>query len=187
MGKVFVQGLVLAVAGIVALILNQLLNLGLGSIAFGMCVGGVLGLIGQADGGPVGRAGGFVIGIVVALVFYIVRVLVLPASFGGQVVAIVLALALITIVCALTGGRIPLWSGLLGIALVVGSYETSFVAAPQNVTTELFQYTTMALVPAALAFLAAVFVAPRALETQVDEKIDQMAAPAGASGTNSEV
>ena len=44
--------------------------------------------------------------------------------------------------------------GLLGLALVTGAYETSFVAAPQNVTVELLEFTTMALVPAALAFLA---------------------------------
>lgn len=187
MGKTFVQGLVLLVAGIVALALNQVLNLGLGSITFGLAIGGVLGLISFADGGPVGRMGGFIIGLIVALVMYIVRVLVLNDSFSGQVATLVISLALLTVICALTGGRIPLWSTLLGAALVVGAYEPAFIAAPQNVQTELIQYTTMALVPAALGFLAAIFVAPKVTETQSDEKIDEMAVPAGASGTNSEV
>lgn len=159
MGKVFIQGIALAIAGFVAIALNQMLNLGLGSIAFGLAVGGVLGLV--SDGGPVGRVGGFLVGILVALIMYVVRVLFLNDSFAGQVVAMVLALGIITVICALTFGKLPLWTALLGVGLVVGAYETSFVAAPQNLTSELLQYTTTALVPAALGFLAAVFVANR--------------------------
>lgn len=159
MVKVFLQGLAVLVAGLVALILNQLLNLGLGSILFGLAIGSILGLV--ADGGAIGRAGAFLVGIVVTLVLYVARVLFLNDSFAGNVVVLLVGLVLITLICALTGGRLPLWAALAGVALVTGAYETSFVAASQNVTTELFQYMTMALVPAAFAFLATVFVADR--------------------------
>lgn len=159
MGKVFLQGLALLIAGLVALILNHFLNLGLGSIVFGLAIGGVLGLVG--DGGAIGRAGAFVVGIIVALVQYIVRVLFLNDSFAGNVVVIIIGLALVTVVCALTSGRLPLWAALAGVALVTGAYETAFVDSPQNVTTQLFQYTTMALVPAAFGFLATIFVSDR--------------------------
>ena len=170
MGKVFIQGLALAIAGVVAIALNQLLDLGLGSIGFGLLVGGVLGLV--SDGGPVGRIGGFVVGIIVALVVYIARVLFLNDSFSGQVAAMVITLGLLTLVCALTSGRLPLWSALLGTALVVGAYETSFLANPANVTSELFQYTTMALLPAALGFLVVVFVADKASGSEPSESSD---------------
>jgi hypothetical protein len=160
MGKVFIQGVALAIAGFVAIALNQLLNLGLGSIAFGLLIGGILGLV--SDGGPVGRVGAFVVGIVVAMVIYIVRVLFLNDSFGGQVLAMLITLGLLTVICALTAGKLPLWAALAGTALVTGAYETAFVAAPQNVTSELHSHTTAALVPAAFGFLAAVLVQDKA-------------------------
>lgn len=167
MGRVFIQGLVLIVAGFVCLLLNQVLNLGLGSIVFGLCIGAILGLV--SDGGPVGRAGAFVVGIVVAIVTYLVRVLFLNDSLAGNVVLLLLTLGIITLVAGLTAGRLPLWAILAGAALVTGAYETSFVAASQNVQTELFQYTTMALVPAAIGFLAAIFVSDRTFQTEPPE------------------
>jgi len=187
MGKVFVEGLVLIVAGIVVVALDQLLNLGLGSILFGLAIGGVLGLVSQADGGPVGRMLGFILGIVVAMVGFILQALVLNGSFVGQVLTVAVLLGLITIVCALTAGRVPLWSALLGLALITGAYGSYFAAAPQNILTEMFQYTTVALVPAAFGFLAGVFVAPQVKKTQLDEKVEEMAAPSGATSTKSEV
>jgi hypothetical protein len=186
MGKVFIQGLALAIAGVVAIALNQLLDLGLGSIGFGLLIGGVLGLV--SDGGPVGRIGGFVVGIIVALVMYIVRVLLLNESFAGQVTAMVITLAVLTVVSALTLNRIPLWSGLLGTALVVGAYETSFIANPANVTSELIQYTTMALLPAAIGYLGVVFVAHRSSSAdgadEAQDSTDQQQPTAAAANTN---
>jgi hypothetical protein len=185
MGKVFLQGLALLIAGLVALILNHFLNLGLGSIVFGLAIGGILGLVG--DGGAIGRAGAFVVGIIVALVQYIVRVLFLNDSFAGNVVVIIIGLLLVTVVCALTSGRLPLWAALAGVALVTGAYETAFVDSPQNVTTQLFQYTTMALVPAAFGFLATIFfsdqIVPASSERGTAPPEPRPMAPAGATAS----
>lgn len=164
MGKVFVQGLVILVGGIVVLALNEVLNLGLGAITFGIAMGGVLGLV--SDGGPVGRVGAFVVGIVIAMALYIVTALFLNGSFLGSVVGLVIALGLITVICAVTGGRLPLWAGLLGSALVTGAYQLAFNNAPQNLLTEMPLNVTQALVPAAVGFLAAVFVADRDTEKE---------------------
>ncbi len=178
MGKTFVQGLVILAAGIVALLLNQLLNLGLGSITFGLAVGGVLGLV--SDGGPVGRVGAFVVGMIVTMILFVLSILVLNTTFVGQVLTVVIGLGLITVICALTGGRLPLWAGLMGAVLVAGAYSTAFAANPAGILTELPQYTTQALVPCALGFLAAVFVADKvSANTGVDEKFDEVAASAG--------
>lgn len=170
MAKVFVQGGVLALAGIIALALSDVMGLNLGSIVFGLSLGGILGLISQ--GGPVGRTLAFLVGVVVAIVQYLIRVLFLNDSLMGNVALILLGLVIITVVCGLTSGKLPLWSALLGVALVTGAYETSFVDAPQNVQVELFTHTTMALVPAALGFLAMVFVGDTG-----DENAKQKAAP----------
>lgn len=178
MGKTFVQGLVILAAGIVALLLNQLLNLGLGSITFGLAVGGVLGLV--SDGGPVGRVGAFVVGLIVTMILFVLSVLVLNTTFVGQVLTIVIGLGLITVICALTGGRLPLWAGLMGAILVAGAYGNAFASNPAGILTELPQYTTQALVPCALGFLAAVFVADKvSANTGIDEKFDEVAASAG--------
>jgi hypothetical protein len=159
MGKVFLQGLAVLIAGFVCLVLNQLLNLGLGSVVFGLAMGAILGLVG--DGGPIGKALAFVVGIIVAMVLYIARVLFLNDSFAGNVIVILLGLVLVTVICALTSGRLPLWAALAGVALITGAYETAFVDTPQNLLTELFQYTTMALVPAGFGYLATIFVTDR--------------------------
>lgn len=178
MGKTFVQGLVIIAAGIVALLLNQLLNLGLGSITFGLAVGGILGLV--SDGGPVGRVGSFVVGMIVAMVLFVLTVLLLNATFLGQTITILIGIGLITVICALTGGRLPLWAGLLGAVLVLGAYGQVFVANPAGILTDLPQYTTMALVPCAVTFLGTIFVADKVVaNTSVDEKIDQVGAGAG--------
>jgi hypothetical protein len=152
MGKVFIQGAALAIAGILAVLLDGWFGLGLGSVLFGLAVGGILGIV--AEGGPVGRIGAFLIGVLTAMVVYVVRVLFLNDSSLGLSLAVLIALVVIVGLSGLTANRLPLWAGLLGLALVTGAYETSFVAAPQNVTVELLEFTTMALVPAALAFLA---------------------------------
>ncbi len=178
MGKTFVQGLVIIVAGIVALILNQLLNLGLGSITFGLAVGAILGLV--SDGGPVGRIGAFVVGIIVAMILFVLSVLLLNTSFAGQVITILIGIGLITIICGLTAGRLPLWAALLGSVLVAGAYSQAFAANPAGILTELPQYTTQALVPAVLGLLATIFVSDRVTEkTNIDENIDAAAANAG--------
>jgi hypothetical protein len=118
-----------------------------------------------------------VVGIIVAMVLYIVRVLFLNDSFAGHVAALVLGLVLITVICALTSGRLPLWAALAGVALVTGAYETAFIDASQNVTTELFQYTTQALVPAAFGFLATIFVSERLVPAAPAETAADTAGP----------
>lgn len=164
MGRTFLQGAVVLVAGIVALLLNEVLNLGLGSIAFGLAIGAILGFV--SDGGPVGRVGAFIVGLIVTMVLFVMSVLLLNTSFAGQVVALVIGLGLITLICALTGGRLPLWAALLGGVLVNGAYQFAFLLNPAGIITELPQYTTQALVPAALGFLAAVFVSDRVLDAR---------------------
>ena len=156
MAKVLIQGLAVFAAGLVALIINRVLNLELGSIALGLTIGAAVGLV--ATHGVLGRIGGFLLGVVVAVVMYGVRALFLNSSFEGQVAGLTITLALLVLICAVTGGRLPLWSALLGSALVVGAYEAPYIADPANVTAELVQYTTMALLPAALGFLGAVLV-----------------------------
>ena len=155
MGKIFISGLLVIVAGFIAILLDSLVGLGLGSVLLGIAVGGILGL--SSDGSPIGRLGAFVVGFVVALVGYLVRILFLNDSVAGQMLYILLVVGLVTLVSALTRNRLPFVAGLLGVVAVVGAYEFAFVSAPQNVQTELFEYSARVLVPVALGYLLALF------------------------------
>lgn len=152
MARTFISGVALAVAAALAIAMDSALGLGLGSVLFGVAVGGALGL--SVDGSAAGRAGAYAVGVVVAVAAYLVRVLLLPDSSAGLIVFAVLAVLVTTAVCALTGGRLPLSGGLLGLATIAGGYEAAFVAAPQNVQAEIVAFGARAVVPVGLAFLA---------------------------------
>ena len=153
MGKVFIQGGALALAGIAAVLVEQILGLGLGYMTLGLIIGGILGF--STQGSPLGRVLAFLLGILVGAVVYVLRVLVLNESAAGEALGPLIGLALITLVCGLTAGRLPLISALLGSALIVGSYEATFQLAPQNVATDLFPLDSLQNIPATATFAAA--------------------------------
>ncbi len=156
MARVWIQGLAIAIAGIVALALNRVLDLGTISILFGLLIGGAVGI--SKDGSALGRTVGFLVGVIAGVAYYGIRLLVLNDSFVGQVVMLLLVVAILTLICALTSGWIPLMSGLLGAGLSIGALEgvyqndtTLFLSvAPTNVGAS--------LLPAALGLLAGVLV-----------------------------
>ena len=156
MARVWIQGLVIAIAGIVALALNRVFDLGTISILFGLLVGGAVGI--SSDGSPLGRTIGFLVGVIAGVGYYGVRLLVLNDSFEGQVAMLLIVLAVLTVICALTSGWMPLLSALLGCALSIGALEgvyqndvTLFLSlAPTNVGAS--------FLPAALGLLAGVLV-----------------------------
>jgi hypothetical protein len=156
MARVWIQGLAIAIAGIVALALNRVLDLGTISILFGLLIGGAVGI--SKDGSALGRTVGFLVGVIAGVAYYGIRLLVLNDSFVGQVVMLLLVIAVLTLICALTSGWIPLMSGLLGAGLSIGALEgvyqndtTLFLSvAPTNVGAS--------LLPAALGLLAGVLV-----------------------------
>ena len=156
MAKVFVQGIAIVVAGVVALFLNRFLDLGTSSVVFGLLIGGAIGI--ARDGSALGRIGGFVLGIIAAFVFYGLRLLVFNDSFPGQILTLLILVALVAVVCGLTSGRMPLWSGMLGSALVVGAFEYSYENQIYYVQSLIVSNTTAALLPAALGILAGVLV-----------------------------
>ncbi|MCH9815146.1 MAG: hypothetical protein K0U64_01680 [Actinomycetia bacterium] len=175
MGKTFIAGLLLALAAIVTIIVSSVMGLDIDSVFFGLTVGAVLALVNDKSG-VLGRIGGFLVGVVVTMAGYIIRILALNESLVGQILFAVIVALLIAGICAVTSGRLPIWSGFLGAGLVAGSYEASFLAAPQDITTDLFTNVSQALVPMAIAFLAGIFVKPEivGVETSEDAEIDKL-------------
>lgn len=169
MSKTFGAGLLLIAAAIVTIILGQALDLQIDSVFFGLAIGGVLALVND-NSSTLGRLGGFAVGLVVTMAGYIIRILALNESLMGQILFAVIVLVLIAVICGVTGGRLPLWSGLVGAALVTGSYEASFLDAPQDITTNLFSSVSTALVPMAIAFIAGILIRPEIKRGGDDEK-----------------
>lgn len=153
MARSFVTGGLLLAAVAVLLLLNSLLDLGLGSVLLGTALGGALGML--TVGGPIGRVGAFLVGFVITVVGYLVRVLLLNETGLGLFLFALLVIGVVTLVAGLTKGRMPLAAGLLGAASVVGGYEVLFSFAPQNITDQLVPAASAVLLPAAVAFFAA--------------------------------
>jgi hypothetical protein len=114
-------GLALAIVAALAVYLGDALNLGLPNPLLGVAVGGVLAL---APGGHrLGRLAGFLVGVVLALVGYGINAQFMPSASSGVAITAALTLGLATAAAALSFGRMPLWSVLLGVAGFVGAYD----------------------------------------------------------------
>lgn len=154
MRRTFLTGGLLAVAGGLAVYIGEWLNLGLWSALFGAGVGAVLGLV--TDRGPAARLGAFLVGLVIAWIGYALRAAALPDSLTGRALAVVIVILVITVICALLGGRLPFWAALLGAVALTGAYESDYVAAPYNFLSESVGSISKLLVPFAVGFLVAV-------------------------------
>lgn len=186
MGRTFFAGLAVFGAAAIALLVDGLLDLGLGNVMFGIAIGAVLGL--SRSGSPIGKIGAFVFGIFIAFVGYALRALLLPSSTGGLLLYMAIVIIIVAGVCALTKNRMPLWAGFLGVATVIGVYETMFLAAPQNLLAELPAQISTVLFPASLAFIVSIFFAdeePPPATPEVDE-YNTWSQPPVASSTSPE-
>jgi hypothetical protein len=122
------------------------------SALLGATLGAALGFV-PGHAGPLSRAGAFLVGVVLAWAGYALRAGVLPDTAGGRALAAFLVIAVLTGICAASLGRLPLWSGLLGVAAIAGAYEYAFGIDPTAFTSESVTAATTVLLAAAVGFL----------------------------------
>ena len=159
MRRNLLAGLCLSVAAGLLVIVGAALDLELESVALlGAALGAVVALV--PDRTPLVRLGGFAIGVVAALIGYLLRALLLPDTSGGRAVAVVLVLLLCVGVSAVAQGRLPLWSLLLGTAGLVGAYEFTYAEAPPELLTTGMATITSLFLSVAVGFLATSFASP---------------------------
>jgi hypothetical protein len=159
MRRSFLSGLVLAIAAVLVVVLGAAFDLELESVALlGAALGAVLALV--PDRGPGVRLAGFGLGFVIAWVGYAARAALLPDTSSGRAVAVGLVVVLCTLVAALSGDRLPLWSVLLGTAALAGGYEFTYAAAPPELMDTSASTATTLLLTVGIGFLAASLVAP---------------------------
>lgn len=93
--------------------------------------------IGLAAGPAVGsRIATAAIGSVVGFLSYALLIGVLPGTDGATALVAVVAVLVLTLVSALTGGVLPLWAGLAGYAAFAGLYDPRAVASPTTFLTD---------------------------------------------------
>jgi hypothetical protein len=159
MRKSIFAGLILALAAALVMWLSAAFDLELDSVVLlGAAVGAVVALV--PDRRPLARFVGFAAGFVAAWVGFFVRAAVLPDTAGGRAVAVGLVLLLCVVVVAVSAGRLPLWSALLGTAAMVGGYEYTYAAAPPEVASTSVSAATSLLFCLAVGYLVAAMVAP---------------------------
>jgi hypothetical protein len=161
MRKSIFAGLILALAAALVMWLSAVFDLELESVVLmGAAVGAVVALV--PDRTPLARFLGFAAGFVAAWLGFFARAALLPDTPGGRAVAVGLVLLLCVAVAALSAGRVPLWSALLGAAAMSGGYEYTYAAAPPEVASTSVSAATSLLFCIAVGYLVAATVAPTA-------------------------
>jgi hypothetical protein len=119
------RGAIVAVAVALSAILGASLGLPAGwSVALASAV-----LL--APGRPsLARIGALAMGIVVGILTLAMQAALLPAAAVSEAIAAVVAIAVIAGVAAVSGGRVPLWIGVVGYALFTALYLPVFEASP---------------------------------------------------------
>jgi hypothetical protein len=147
------SGLVLAVITALVIGSSDLLGLDLQHVALlGAALGGALALVPHPS--EWGRLVGFFLGFLAAWLGYALRAAVLPDAAAGRAVAALLVIGVVTVVAAASAGRIPFWSGLIGVAAMVGAYEEAYTSAPSQFVGDSTEAATAILLAAALGYLA---------------------------------
>ncbi len=153
MGRRLAGGFVLAAVAALIIGLSDVLGLDLQHVALlGAALGGVLGLVPHRP--DWGKLAGFGVGFVMAWIGFALRAAVLPDAPSGRAVAALVVVAVLAVVAAASGGRLPLWSGLVGAAAIVGAYEETYTNAPSQFLSESPGAATTVLLAVALGYLA---------------------------------
>lgn len=119
----------------------------------GVAVGAVAGLV--PDRSLSSRALALVGGVGVGWLGYAVRAGFLPDIAAGRAIAAGLAVALVTVMVVASSGRLPLWSGLLGLGALAGAYETTFAVTPTSFVVDSTTAVTCVLVTLSIGLLVA--------------------------------
>ena len=152
MQKTIIGGLVLVLATGLTVWVGEGLDLEVESVALlGVASGAIVALVPDATLSR--RLAGFALGFVAAFVGYLVRAALTPDTSGGRALAASLIVLLCVGVVAISVGRLPLWSTLLGAASLAGAYEYTYAQAPTRVLDTSVSGATALLLCVAVGFL----------------------------------
>lgn len=169
MRKTLLTGLVLTVAAVLVVVVSNMFDLELESVALlGTALGAVIALV--PDRTPAVRLAGFTGGLVAALIGYVLRAAVLPDSGGGRAVAVAVVVLLCVAITAASVERLPLWATLLGAAGLAGAYEFTYAAAPTELASTSVSATTALLLAVAVGFVVVALIAPNGERAPISDR-----------------
>lgn len=187
----FLAALAIGLACMILLVVVSVLAQGLDSSAqhsvlYAVAGGAVVGLIRM--GSPVARYVGFLVGLVLGLIYFAILAIAVPGDWVGQMVAGLVVVGVAVAISAFTGMWIQLWSVFLGVLLFIGAYQPLFdsqlwMFETQSVGTlclTIFLSTVGFCVVIAVELVGTGKVAVRVLDepsTAHGEQPEQMAAP----------
>lgn len=154
-------GVLATVLAVVVWLVTSAFDLNAPNGLIGVAAGALLGLI--RDRSPLARYGAFLIGLLFGL-------LALVAGMAGWI-GFVVAIIILTVISALTGGRLPLWAMILGSGTLAAMYTSDLVATAWFVLTQYPSTLLLALATSAGGFIAAVFV--ELIYVDVEEKPEE--------------
>ena len=166
MGRVFLFGITCAVFAFLVIMAGQFLNLNLQNVLFGTAAGAILALVRIQS--PVARLGAYMIGVIFGMALFLLRAGVLPSTWIGNALAVVIIILILTAVSAFTKDRLPLWAMLLGAMTFVGAYNGYFTSTPWLYKTQIISTASGTLLPFAAGFLVVLFVELRVERGGVD-------------------
>lgn len=153
-------GPVLTVAAIAMMLAGEALDLEVEAVTLlGIALGAAVALV--PDATPGRRIAAFGAGFAVALGGYVARAAVLPDSASGRAVAVGVVILLAAGVTAMSLGKLPLWSVLLGAGALTGAYEYPYSAAPPLLLETSVSTSTAMLLSVAVGFVAMLLVMPK--------------------------
>lgn len=156
MRRVLLFGVVAAVLLAVVTGVGQMLGILYPNVLVGIAAGAGLGLV--RVGSPGARAGAFLVGFVICIVGYLIRVTLLPTYWLGMIVFGALVILLVTVISALTRGRLPLFAMFLGVVVFSGTMESPFILTPWFLLSLLPQLASGLLMTVAAGFLVTLLV-----------------------------
>lgn len=172
MARVMLFGVVISVLAFGAIMFGQLMSLDLQNVLVGLALGGALGLVRTHS--PLARISAFMIGFVLGLVFYALRLAILPATWLGNAIAVVVVLLVLTVISALTKDRLPLWAMFIGTACFAGAYNGYFNTTPWLFETQAISVAATMLFAVSAGFVVALLVEIREQRGGV-QSVDPMA------------
>lgn len=180
MKRYILAGLVLAVLTAVITAWSLLGAQAGGAVLLGLALGGALGLV--PHGSVAERTAGFVLGVVLAWAGYLARAAALPDAPAGWAVVAFVVLSLCVVAFAVSRGRLPLWSLLLGVVGVVGAYDSTYAADPTAVVSSSVEVTATLLLASAIGLLVGALLTPDPAPEPAPERLAVAAHAAPASG-----
>jgi len=186
MRRTLIIGFGAAILGGLAVLLGSWLDLGLTDVLLGTALGAALGLAPGASAPQ--KVAAFFVGFLIAWVGYAIRAAALPDVTVSRAIVVFISVALITLACAFSRGRLPLWAAFLGAVGMTGAYEFTYVAAPYNFITDSVSTATGILVPIGFGFLVTLLAALVPAERSPDARaVSAEPSPAPAAPVAAEV